>query len=71
MLHRSVFEDFGFFDEDLPACEDYDFWLRYSSKEEVIFINEPLIIKKEVTVTNFQGCIGEWTDFAYTRWKRY
>ena len=46
MLHRSVFEDFGFFDEDLPACEDYDFWLRYSSKEEVIFINEPLIIKK-------------------------
>ena len=46
MLHRSVFEDYGFFDEDLPACEDYDFWLRYSSKEEVIFINEPLIIKK-------------------------
>ena len=46
MLHRSVFEDFGFFDEDLPACEEYDFWLRYSSKEEVIFINEPLIIKK-------------------------
>ena len=46
MLHRSVFEDFGFFDEDLPACEDYDFWLRYSSKEEVIFIDEPLIIKK-------------------------
>jgi glycosyltransferase involved in cell wall biosynthesis len=46
MLHRSVFEDFGFFDEDLPACEDFDFWLRYSSKEEVIFIDEPLIIKK-------------------------
>ena len=46
MMHRSVFEDFGFFDEDLPACEDYDFWLRYSSKEEVIFIDEPLIIKK-------------------------
>ena len=46
ILHRSVFEDYGFFDEDLPACEDYDFWLRYSSKEEVIFINEPLIIKK-------------------------
>ena len=46
MMHRSVFEDFGFFDEELPACEDYDFWLRYSSKEEVIFIDEPLIIKK-------------------------
>ena len=46
MMHRSVFEDFGFFDEDLPACEDYDFWLRYSVKEDVNFIDEPLIIKK-------------------------
>ena len=46
MMHRSVFEDFGFFDEDLPACEDYDFWLRYSAKEDVNFIDEPLIIKK-------------------------
>ena len=46
MLHRSVFEDFGFFDEDLPAWEDYDFWLRYSAKEDVNFIDEPLIIKK-------------------------
>ena len=46
MMHRSVFEDFGFFDEDLPACEDYDFWLRYSAKEDVNFIDEPLIIKQ-------------------------
>jgi glycosyltransferase involved in cell wall biosynthesis len=46
MMHRSVFEDFGVFDEDLPACEDYDFWLRYSAKEDVNFIDEPLIIKK-------------------------
>ena len=46
MMHRSVFEDFGFFDEDLPAREDYDFWLRYSAKEDVNFIDEPLIIKK-------------------------
>tara|TARA_B100001057_G_scaffold267585_1_gene267730 strand:+ start:1372 stop:2247 length:876 start_codon:yes stop_codon:yes gene_type:complete len=46
MIHKSVFADFGFFDEDLPACEDYDFWLRYSAKEDVIFVDEPLIIKK-------------------------
>ena len=46
MMHRSIFKDFGFFDEDLPACEDYDYWLRYSAKEDVIFIDEPLIIKQ-------------------------
>jgi glycosyltransferase involved in cell wall biosynthesis len=46
MLHRSVFEDIGFFDESMPACEDYDFWLRYCANEEVNFIDDALIIKK-------------------------
>ena len=29
-IHRSVFDQFGYFDTDLPACEDYDLWLRLS-----------------------------------------
>ena len=45
ILHKSVFDDIGVFDENLPACEDYDFWLRYCVKEEVIFVNKHLIIK--------------------------
>ena len=45
VLHKSVFDDFGVFDENLPACEDYDFWLRYCANEEVIFVNDHLIIK--------------------------
>ena len=31
MIHRSVFDDVGLFDENLPACEDYDLWLRISA----------------------------------------
>jgi GT2 family glycosyltransferase/nucleoside phosphorylase len=27
-IHKSVFEKVGMFDEELPACEDYDLWLR-------------------------------------------
>ena len=45
VLHKSIFDDIGVFDENLPACEDYDFWLRYCANEEVIFIEEHLIIK--------------------------
>ncbi len=45
VLHKSVFDDIGVFDENLPACEDYDFWLRYCAKEEVIFVNERLLVK--------------------------
>ena len=45
LVDRSVFDDFGFFDENLPACEDYDFWLRFCAFEDVHFLNEHLLIK--------------------------
>lgn len=45
LLHRTLFEDYGFFDETLPACEDYDLWLRLCAFEEVLFLDEPLTIK--------------------------
>ena len=45
IIHRSVFERVGGFDETLPACEDYDLWLRICSLYPVLFLSEPLIIK--------------------------
>lgn len=45
LIHRSVFEDVGTFDEELPACEDYDLWLRICSRYPVLLIDEPLIVK--------------------------
>ena len=45
LIERSVFDDFGFFDESLLACEDYDFWLRFCAYEKVHFVDERLIIK--------------------------
>ena len=45
LIHRSVFDDIGSFDENLVACEDYDFWLRYSAFEGTHFVDEPLTIK--------------------------
>ena len=45
LIHRSVFEDIGGFDVSLPACEDYDLWLRITAKYPVLYIEEPQIIK--------------------------
>ncbi len=45
LLHRTVFEAVGLFDESLPACEDYDLWLRITAHYPVLFIEEPLIVK--------------------------
>lgn len=45
MLRRAVFDEVGDFDESLPACEDYDLWLRITKTYPVIFISDPLIVK--------------------------
>jgi glycosyltransferase involved in cell wall biosynthesis len=45
IIHRSILNEAGLFDETLPVCEDYDLWLRICSKYPVLYLNEPLIIK--------------------------
>lgn len=46
LIHRSIFDTVGLFDESLPVCEDYDMWLRITSRYPVLFIEKPLIIKQ-------------------------
>jgi glycosyltransferase involved in cell wall biosynthesis len=46
MLHRRIFDEVGMFDETLPACEDYDLWLRITWKYPVYLIDTPLIVKR-------------------------
>ena len=45
MLKRSLFDEVGLFDEDLPACEDYDLWLRISCRYPIYLIKQRLIVK--------------------------
>ncbi len=46
MIRKSLFDHVGVFDERLPACEDYDLWLRISCRYPVHLIDTPLIIKR-------------------------
>jgi glycosyltransferase involved in cell wall biosynthesis len=46
MLKRSLLEKVGLFDESLPACEDYDLWLRIACLYPVYLIKQPLVIKE-------------------------
>ena len=45
IIHREVLDTVGVFDESLPACEDYDLWLRLSPVFPVLLCPEPLIRK--------------------------
>lgn len=46
VIKRNVFDEVGLFDEDLPVCEDYDMWLRITSRYPVLFIDKLFIIKR-------------------------
>jgi glycosyltransferase involved in cell wall biosynthesis len=46
MVRRELLEDVGLFDESLPACEDYDLWLRVGCRFPVHLIDKPLTIKR-------------------------
>ena len=45
LIKKDVFDEIGLFDESLRVCEDYDMWLRYTSKFPVLFLDRQLIIK--------------------------
>lgn len=46
LLRRRLFERVGGFDESLPACEDYDLWLRIACDTPVWLISRPLVVKR-------------------------
>ncbi|MGQ9669124.1 glycosyltransferase family 2 protein [Desulfosoma sp.] len=46
MLHRSLLDEVGLFDESLPACEDYDLWLRIGCRHPIGLVPRPLVIKR-------------------------
>ncbi len=45
MMRKNLFAKVDMFDESLPACEDYDLWLRITCRYPVHLIETPLIVK--------------------------
>lgn len=45
MIHREVFTAVGLFDTTLPACEDYDLWLRICAVYPVLLLEQKLTTK--------------------------
>ena len=46
LMKRALFQEIEGFDENLPVCEDYDFWLRITCRYPVLFIDRKLIVKR-------------------------
>jgi len=46
MLKKSLLDEVGLFDENLPACEDYDLWLRISYKYPIELIEQEFVVRE-------------------------
>ncbi|MBC8374746.1 MAG: glycosyltransferase [FCB group bacterium] len=45
IIHQSIFKKVGLFDINLPACEDYDLWLRIAPHFEIGLLDEKLVTR--------------------------
>ncbi len=45
LINKKLFLKYGDFDKNFQVCEDYELWLRLTSKEEVGYIEEALVKK--------------------------
>lgn len=45
VIEKGLLEEAGGFNEELPACEDYDLWLRVCSRYPVLYVDRPLLRK--------------------------
>lgn len=65
LMHRSLLEQIGTFDEQLRIGEDYDLWLRASQATQIVRIPKPLAlyrmhpdsITKKAPDTNYQALV--------------
>ena len=54
IVRRSLFEDFGYYDEDLRGAWDCDLWIRFSFHVPMLLVPEPLVIRR-MHSGNFSG----------------
>lgn len=45
MIHKTLFSEVGLFDESLPACEDYDLWLRIACRYPIGLVEQNCVIR--------------------------
>ena len=57
IMRKEILIEFGQFDEDLVACEDYDLWLRITSSERVGFLEKTLVIKRGGHADQLSKCV--------------
>lgn len=59
IIHKSIFDTVGYFNESLPVAEDYDLWLRVTRRFEVGYLDVKTIVK----IAHDHGQLSKDTQF--------
>lgn len=75
MFHRKLFIELGGFDDKLDALEDWDLWVRYSTKTDFTYVDEktscyftPYKRKKK---KNRGNSLNEYNETVYAKFANY
>ncbi len=66
IVHKSVFDEAGLFDEDLRVCEDYEISIRFALKYKIGYIEEKLIIKRAIEENSLSANIEHIEYIRYS-----
>lgn len=65
IVHKSVFDEAGYFNEDLRVCEDYEISLRFALKYKIGYLGKKLIIKRAVEENSLSAGISHIEYIRY------
>lgn len=65
IVHKSVFDEAGYFNENLRVCEDYEISLRFALKYKIGYLEKNLIIKRAVEKNSLSAGIKHMEYIRY------
>lgn len=73
-IKKNVFENIGFFRQNIQIGEDFDMWLRIACRYNYVYLNEPFLMHPIVTENNLSLIrdlsktypFWEWYSYPYT-----
>lgn len=68
---KEVFENVGFFRQNIQIGEDFDMWLRIACKYHYVYLNEPYLIHPIATENNLSLIRDFGKTFPFWEWYSY
>lgn len=70
-FRKEVFENVGFFKQNIQIGEDFDMWLRIACKYNYVYLNEPYLIHPIVTENNLSLIRDLSKTYPFWEWYSY